>query len=212
MICGLLRPDAGRVYLNGSPVCSGDPMQLRQVGICPQEILVWKQLTCLEQLEFVGEMYGIEGKQAKRRGFQLLQELDLVDKLGFRSQGPLWLAVVIGAVTSLSMIGAGLVIACFSRTATQAFLIANFPLALFMFFSGAMFPAPRMGLFTLAGRSIGLYDILPPTHAVSALNKVLTMGSGPAGVAYELSALLALSLLYFFTGVWLFKRIHLKIN
>src|SRR5512142_103308 len=58
MICGLLRPDAGQVYLNGARVSSGDPRQLCQVGICPQEILVWKQLTCLEQLEFVGEMYG----------------------------------------------------------------------------------------------------------------------------------------------------------
>lgn len=130
--------------------------------------------------------------------------------LGFRSQGPMWVAVVVGAMTSLSIVGVGLIIASLSRTVTQAFLIANFPLALFMFFSGAVFPVPRMTLFTVAGRAIGLYDILPPTHAVVALNKVLTMGAGLGDVMYELAALLILSVVYFSAGVWLFSRTHLR--
>lgn len=129
--------------------------------------------------------------------------------LGFRSQGPLWVAALIGAVTSLSIIGVGLVVACFSGSVMQAFLIANFPLGFFMFFSGAIFPIPRIPLFTVAGRSIGLYDILPPTHAVVALNKVLTLGEGLGDITYELVALLVLSAFYFGIGVWLFKRRHL---
>jgi ABC-2 type transport system permease protein len=129
--------------------------------------------------------------------------------LGFRSQGPLWVAILVGAVTTFSIIGTGLVVACFSRTVTQAFLLANFPLALFMFFSSAVFPVPKVPLFTLGGRAIGLYDILPPTHAVVALNKVLTLGAGFSDVAYELAALLILSAAYFSLGVWLFQRTHL---
>ena len=35
--------------------------------------------------------------------------------LGFRSQGPLWVAILVGMVTALSIIGAGLVVACFAR-------------------------------------------------------------------------------------------------
>lgn len=131
--------------------------------------------------------------------------------LGFRSQGPIGLAVVVGAITCVSVVGVGLIVAGLSRTAMQAFLIANFPLAMFMFFSGAMFPVPRVPLFAVGGRSIGLYDILPPTHAVVALNKVLTLGSGPADVVFELAALLILSALYFTVGVWLFKRTHLRL-
>ena len=100
--------------------------------------------------------------------------------------------------------------ACFSRSVTQAFLIANFPMVLFMFFSSAIFPLPQVRLFTLAGRAIGLYDILPPTHAVVALNKVLTLGAGIGDVAYELTALLVLSVAYFAAGVWLFERTHLR--
>lgn len=130
--------------------------------------------------------------------------------LGFRSQGPLWVAVPVGVVTSLSVIGLGLIIACFSKTVAQAFVIANFPLGLFMFFSGAVFPMPRVSLFSLGGRTIGLYDILPPTHAVVALNKVLTLGAGLGDVTYELTTLLVLSVVYFAAGVWLFQRTHLR--
>jgi ABC-2 type transport system permease protein len=130
--------------------------------------------------------------------------------LGFRSEGRWWVAILVGAVTSLSVIGVGLLVACFSRTVTQAFLIANFPLGFFMFFSGTVFPIPHVPLFTLAGHAVGLYDVLPPTHAVVALNKVLTLGAGLGDVLYELAALFILSLVYFTAGVWLFQRTHLR--
>ena len=125
---------------------------------------------------------------------------------GFHSAGPLWVAVLIGALTSLGVIGAGLVVAAFSRNVSQAFVIANFPLGLFMFFSGSIYPLPRIDLFTIGDQPIGLYDILAPTHAVSALNKVFVLGSGVGEVAYELISLLLLSALYFALGVWLFQR------
>jgi ABC-2 type transport system permease protein len=130
--------------------------------------------------------------------------------LGFRSLGPLWLALLVGAVTALSVVGMGLVVACFARTVTQAFLVANFPLALLMFFSGAVYPVPKVPLFTLGSIEVGLYDLLPATHAVTALNKVLALGSGLGDVVYELSALLILSLLYFSVGVWLFQRTQMR--
>jgi ABC-2 type transport system permease protein len=132
--------------------------------------------------------------------------------LGFRSQGPLWVAILVGAMASLSVVGTGLMVACFSETVARAFVIANFPLALFMFFSGAAFPAPRLPFFSLGDRTIALFDILPPTHAVVALNKVLTLGAGPADIVYELVALIILSVVYFAAGVWLFQRNHLTVR
>lgn len=130
--------------------------------------------------------------------------------LGFHSQGPLWVAVVISMVTTFSIIGIGLVMACFAKTVAQAFVIANFPLAFLMFFSGAAFPIPRLTLFTVAGQGIALNDLLPPTHAAIALNKIFTLGAGLGDVLYELAALTVLSLLYFAIGVWLFQRTHLR--
>jgi ABC-2 type transport system permease protein len=128
---------------------------------------------------------------------------------GFRSQGPIGVAILIDAIASLSIIGAGLIVACFARSLTQAFLIANFPLALFMFFSGAIYPIPRVNLFVIGGRGIALFDLLPPTHAVVALNKVFVLGAGLSDVAFELIALTVLSIVYFAAGVWLFRRTHL---
>jgi ABC-2 type transport system permease protein len=125
---------------------------------------------------------------------------------GFHSAGPLWVAVLIGALTSLGVIGAGLVVAAFSRNVSQAFVIANFPLGLFMFFSGSIYPLPRIDLFTIGDQPVGLYDLLAPTHAVSALNKVFVLGSDFNEVTYELISLLLLSAGYFVIGVWLFQR------
>jgi ABC-2 type transport system ATP-binding protein len=80
MMCGLLRPDGGQVLVHGSPVRSGEAGVRARVGVCPQEIVIWKQLTCIEQLQFTGEMYGIDGRTARKQGERLLDELDLADK------------------------------------------------------------------------------------------------------------------------------------
>jgi ABC-2 type transport system permease protein len=81
-----------------------------------------------------------------------------------------------------------------------------------MFFSGAIYPLPRIEVMEIAGRSIGLYDIIPPTHAVVALNKVLTLGAGLGDVLYELIALLVLSAVYFAVGTWLFHHRHMRVG
>ena len=129
--------------------------------------------------------------------------------LGFHSQGSLWLAILVGVLTSFSIIGVGLIIACLARTVSEAFIYANFPLLFLMFFTGAAFPIPAVPLFTVGSRTIGLFDVLPPTHAVVALNKVLTLRAGFGDILYEVAALSILSLLYFGIGVWLFQRIRL---
>ncbi len=129
--------------------------------------------------------------------------------LGFRSQGSLWLATGIATVGSLSVVGMGLLVACFCRTVTEAFLVANVPLFMLMFLSGAMFPLPRVPLFAVAGRTILLTDILPLSHAVTAMNKVLTLGAGPGELVYELTMLVVLSAVYYAVGMWLFQKMHL---
>ncbi|MEW6093457.1 MAG: ABC transporter permease [Chloroflexota bacterium] len=130
--------------------------------------------------------------------------------LGFRSQGPLWLALLVAVITCLSVIGTGLIVACFSKNVSQAFVIANFPLGLLMFLTGSIFPLPRTNLFTLFGHGIAIYDFLPPTHAVIALNKIFTLGAGLKDVTFELAALALLSALYFGVGVLLFRRTQMN--
>jgi ABC-2 type transport system ATP-binding protein len=80
MICGLVRPDAGRVLFCGVPLSGARAEARAQVGVCPQETVLWPALTCLEQLEFVGEMYGTPPRLARRRGLELLETLGLAEK------------------------------------------------------------------------------------------------------------------------------------
>lgn len=126
--------------------------------------------------------------------------------VGFRSQGPLWLALLVSVIASFASIGVGLIVAGFSRTVTEAFLLGNFPLMLLMFFSGAMVPIPKIPILTVGSVTVGAWDWLPTTHAVAAVNKVLGLGLGLREVVYELVALVVLSLLYFFVGVRIFQR------
>ncbi len=75
MLCGLLRPDDGRVLLHGRPLTDR-----ALVGLCPQNIVVWTTLTCREQLEFVGEMYGLTRAAARKRADALLDAMGLTAK------------------------------------------------------------------------------------------------------------------------------------
>ncbi|MEI8254110.1 MAG: ABC transporter ATP-binding protein [Deltaproteobacteria bacterium] len=80
MMCGLLEPDEGRVEVRGRRMSARDPDVRSRVGVCPQSIVLWPRLTCIEQLQFIGEMYDVPGAEARRRGQKLLEELGLEDK------------------------------------------------------------------------------------------------------------------------------------
>lgn len=80
VMCGLLRPDSGEVIFGGPLAVKQGGLPRERIGICPQEIIVWGKLTCLEQLCFVGEMYGLSTSLARSRGEQLLAAMGLSDK------------------------------------------------------------------------------------------------------------------------------------
>jgi ABC-2 type transport system ATP-binding protein len=78
MITGLLKEDEGKVLINGQ---KPDLAVSRQkVGLCPQEIIVWNQLTCMEQLLFIASMYGVKATVARKRADELLERLGLAAK------------------------------------------------------------------------------------------------------------------------------------
>lgn len=80
MLCGLLRPDTGEVLIRGKTITDGDARIRSQVGVCPQKVVLWNSLTCLEQMQYLGEMYGLKGRTARLRAVQLLEQLDLSAK------------------------------------------------------------------------------------------------------------------------------------
>jgi ABC-2 type transport system ATP-binding protein len=78
MVCGFLTPDEGTICFGPEPGSTQDPRG--QVGVCPQELVIWEQLTCLEQLVFMAEMYDVKSRAARARGVQLLEALHLADR------------------------------------------------------------------------------------------------------------------------------------
>ena len=81
MMCGLLKPTSGEVWINGEKIThAGIRSNQLRVGICPQEIILWNKLTCYEQLVFMGRMYDVPGKTARDRAEMLLDRIGLREK------------------------------------------------------------------------------------------------------------------------------------
>lgn len=78
MMCGLLKPNAGEVYINGSRIRNG--LIRSKVGICPQHIVLWNKLTCYEQLVFMARMYDVPGGIARSRAEMLIERIGLKEK------------------------------------------------------------------------------------------------------------------------------------
>lgn len=77
MICGLVRSDRGEVRMNG--LDAGQDYR-RHIGLCPQELVIWEMLTCLEQLVITGQLYDLSEAEARERASDLLRRLGLEDK------------------------------------------------------------------------------------------------------------------------------------
>jgi ABC-2 type transport system permease protein len=125
--------------------------------------------------------------------------------LGFNSQGSTLLVLLVCSLAILSIIAVCLILVSFCKDATAVMIVGNFPLFILMFFTGSMIPLPRKEIF--AGYAFN--DILPPTHAVNALNKIFTYGAGLKDIFHEIVMLLILTIVYFALGIWLFKKKHL---
>jgi ABC-2 type transport system ATP-binding protein len=81
MMCGLLKPDSGEVFIDGQKLSQGGSALARsKVGICPQENILWHKLSCKEQLVFSARMYDVPRKIARSRADLLLEKMGLGSK------------------------------------------------------------------------------------------------------------------------------------
>jgi len=131
--------------------------------------------------------------------------------LGFEINGAFAILILISILTSISIIAFSLIIAAITKTANEVLIVGNFPLLLFMFFSGAAFPIKGKELFSIAGYPITIQGFMSPTHAITALKKVLIMNMTLTDIIPEILILVALIIIYFLIGVWLFQLRHMKI-
>jgi len=77
MMVGLLHPTSGKVYINGIDV---QKIEKGSIGICPQELMLWENLTCKESLNLMADMYEIPKTTRDLRVQKLLNDLFLQEK------------------------------------------------------------------------------------------------------------------------------------
>jgi ABC-2 type transport system permease protein len=167
------------------------------------------KLSRLRTAEFLG---GVSVVQLLVGILSILLTLVAAFSLGFHFEGN-WLAFLIVAVlTCISIIAFSLIIAAFTRTVTQVLVVGNFPLFLFMFFTGAMFPVNAPEWFRIGDYGVSITGLMSPSHAVSALYDLLIMKKQLPELWPQLLCLIVISVVYFIIGVWFFNRRHMRVG
>jgi ABC-2 type transport system permease protein len=164
------------------------------------------KLSKLSTFEFIS---GITIVQLFVGIISILLTLVTASLLGFKFHGSAAIFLLIAVLTSLSIIAFSLIIAAVTKTANEVLVVGNFPLFLFMFFTGAAFPFKGEGLFSISGYPVTLQGLMSPTHAISALNKIMIMEMQLKDILPEIAALIILTIIYFLAGMILFRRRHM---
>lgn len=115
-------------------------------------------------------------------------------------------SVLIAAIAGVASVALGLLIASFTENESQASNLGTLISVPLSFIVGAFFPLPKVPIGRIFGSTFELYDVLPWTHAAEALRILLIYGGGISDVAVEFGFLIGLTVLLFFTGVFLFAR------
>jgi ABC-2 type transport system ATP-binding protein len=77
ILCNLLQFDSGKVEIAG---CKISAETKRLIGVVPQENLMYKNLTCAENLNFFARIYGLSGAERKQRVRECLILVNLLDR------------------------------------------------------------------------------------------------------------------------------------
>jgi ABC-2 type transport system ATP-binding protein len=76
----LLEPTRGEVLLEGRRLTSSDRSLRSRVGIVPQELALYGELTARENLRFFGELYGMRDPLLSERVDEILEAIGLSDR------------------------------------------------------------------------------------------------------------------------------------
>lgn len=80
IVSGLLECDAGSVHMLGEPVRASELAWRRKLGLVPQELALYGELTARENLRFFGELFGMGGAELKQRIDEVLAAVALSDR------------------------------------------------------------------------------------------------------------------------------------
>jgi len=131
---------------------------------------------------------------------------------GFPFSTQIFYAFIFTIFLSLGMSGMGIILASIAKDESSVNGLANVIATPMAFLAGAFFPMPNPTILPsfIGGRSLGLFDLLPPTSAISGLRLILISGWSFSEVWVEFLMLVVLSLTYLAVGLYLYSRKHLS--
>jgi ABC-2 type transport system ATP-binding protein len=80
MLSGLLAPTSGDATIMGHSILTAPEAAKACLGVVPQDIALYPDLSARENLEFWGKMYGLRGAALKRRVDEVLEIISLADR------------------------------------------------------------------------------------------------------------------------------------
>ncbi len=86
MIAGLLERDAGEVIVGGESVTTRSIGPKGRIGLVPQDLAIYPELTARENLVFFGKLYGMSGRPLAARAGEVLEVIGLGERADDRSK------------------------------------------------------------------------------------------------------------------------------
>ena len=86
MVAGLIAADAGTVSVVGMPMTPRTTEPRRHVGLVPQELAIYPDLSARENLRFFGRLQGLRGAELDRRAEEVLELIGLTDRAKDRTK------------------------------------------------------------------------------------------------------------------------------
>ena len=80
MIAGLVTPDAGEVRIGGEPLNGDADPKKRRIGLVPQDLALYEELTARDNLQFFGALFGLSGAAADAAMASALTLVGLADR------------------------------------------------------------------------------------------------------------------------------------
>jgi ABC-2 type transport system ATP-binding protein len=80
MIAGIARPDAGTVWLDDAPAGTGIADLRHRVGLVPQDLALFDELTAWANLQLFGGLYGLDGATLRQRATEALELVGLAER------------------------------------------------------------------------------------------------------------------------------------
>ncbi len=87
MLYTLMKPDSGRVLVDGLDVASEPEAVRRVLGVLPDARGVYKRLTARENIAYFGELHGLDAATIATRTERLVQALNMQDFIDRRTEG-----------------------------------------------------------------------------------------------------------------------------